>query len=149
MEETKKGFDLKSLDTGTKIVMGLSILGVIGCFLPYLTVSAGGFSASADIMKAGYLGILVLAAFAFTALTPVIGDQLNKIGGALGRFAPRGSVIIALVALALQAVVDMTSESTKLIKAFGGSVSFGFGFFIMVAAGIIIILIQQKVIKIK
>jgi hypothetical protein len=149
MENTKKGFDFNSMDTGSKIAMGLSVLGVVGCFLPYLTASMMGMSESANILKAGNLGYLVLAAFAFSALTPVIGDQLNSINGALGRFAPRGSVIIALVALALQAVVDMTSESTKAAKAFGVSISFGIGFYIMIAAGIVIILIQQKIIKIK
>lgn len=149
MENEKKGFDFNSLDNGTKIIMGLSVVGVVGCLLPYLTVSAGGFSASANILKAGYLGYLVIAAFAFSALSPVIGEQLNSASGALGRFAPRGSVIVALIALALQAVVDMSSANTKAIKAFGGSVSFGIGFWLMVAAGIVIILIQQKVIKIK
>lgn len=149
----KQGFDFNSMDNVTKITMGLSLVGVIGCFLPYLTVSISMFgqsvSESANIMKAGFLGIIVLVAFITSLLTPVFGEQLKSAGGAIGHLAPRYSVIAALAALVLQTVMEFSSQEVKLAKEMGADVSLGIGFYLMIAAGLVIALIQFKVIKIK
>ena len=118
---------------GMLIAAGIGILGV---FLPWFSVS---FAGSVSGITVGDTGWLILIFFAAALAMTLIGKKQSILKGAAFWIAIVLSALSSLIAILN--ILDYKSEVSKSGGGLGSMISLGIGIYIVVLAGIAVILL--------
>lgn len=116
--------NFQTMNKQRKFVLIAAVVGLISMFLPWVSVSAFGFSQSVNGMHGS--GILVFLCFAACAALALMGDQTKNLDKTFW--------MITLIAGALAVII----VGWNLVDAMGSPYSSGvtFGFYLAIAASI-------------
>ena len=142
--QNNQGVDFKSMPKSAIVIAVICGVGIIGTFLPWVTVSFLGYSSSVSGIS-GTWGWLTLIGFAGAAGSVLFGKQMG-VTESLGKQLPlyTGGAATLFCVISLIRVLSNSGGYGEL-----GGVGLGFGLIISLVAGVALLLVGLNVIKIK
>ncbi len=124
---------MKDVSLQKMAIVVASIIGVVACFLPWVTVSIFGISKSINAVQMGGAGYLVLISFiAIGASTMLVKFKQPK----LAKWQIALNVVLGAIA-ALVTIVNLDNASSEV----GSLASFGAGIYLAIVASVAIVII--------
>lgn len=119
--------NFQTLNKQRKFVLIAAVVGIISCFLPWISISVLGYSTSVNGMHSW--GLLSFIAFIGAGVAAFLGDQTKTMAQTYW------FVALACGALSVIGVLIFFIRISSVTGGFGGA-GYGFGIFIAAAAAI-------------
>lgn len=122
--------NFQTMNKQRKFVLIAALAGMIACFLPWITVSVGGFGGG-SVNGMHSWGLLAFIGFIGAGVAAFMGDQTKTMAQTFWFVALASSALAVL-----GVVIYFLRISSATGGYFGASISYGFGIFIAAAAAI-------------
>ena len=124
--------NFQTMNKQRKFVLIAAAVGIISCFLPWITISFGGFGGG-SVSGMHSWGLLAFIAFIGAGISAFLGDQTKTMASTYWFIA------LACGGLAVLGVLIFFLRVSSLTGGFGGGVGYGFGIFVGAAAAITVL----------